>query len=96
MNAYSFENNYKNTLGLNHINKKRQGNVSFIAYSFDDPLKQEIRNNIISDLHKIEGVEGIEIDPDTITILPIPTLAHNKIEKIKESIKEIFRKYDLE
>ena len=96
LNINSLRNQSHKIFELDNLNTKRQPNGSFIAYSFNDPLKQEVRNNIISDLHKIKGIEGIEIDPYTVQILLTPTLTYSKTENIKESIKEIFRKYDLE
>lgn len=96
LNIYSFENNYKNILESNKINIKRKFNSNFIAYSFNNPLKQEVKSNIISDLHKVEGIDGIELDAHTVQIILTPNLAYSKTEKIRENIKEIFRKYDLE
>lgn len=96
LNTYSFENNYKNILESNKINIKRKFNSNFIAYSFNNPLKQEVKSNIISDLHKVEGIDGIELDAHTVQIILTPNLAYSKTEKIRENIKEIFRKYDLE
>ncbi|MGQ0691434.1 hypothetical protein ACT4WE_05910 [Acinetobacter baumannii] len=96
LNTYSFENKYKKSLGLDSFNVKNQkSNSSFIAYSFDEKLKLETRNNILADLRALEYIKGIEIDSNLIYIHLIPNLSFNESEIIREEINEIFKKYNL-
>ncbi|MFP0293368.1 hypothetical protein [Acinetobacter baumannii] len=96
LNTYSFENKYKKSLGLDSFNVKNQkSNSSFIAYSFDEKLKLETRNNILADLRALEYIKGIEIDSNLIYIHLIPNLSFNESETIREEINEIFKKYNL-
>ncbi|HFX6474647.1 MULTISPECIES: hypothetical protein [Acinetobacter calcoaceticus/baumannii complex] len=96
LNNFSFGNKYINSLGLDTFTTKSQRNNNFIAFSFDEPLKLDVRNNILADLQLVEGVTTIEIDSDTVHIKLAPNLNYNKSEKIREKIKEIFKKNNLD
>lgn len=96
LNSFSFGNKYINSLGLDTFTTKTQRNNNFIAYSFDEPLKLDVRNNILADLQLVEGVTAIEIDSDIVHIKLAPNLNYNKSEIIREKIKEIFKKNNLE
>lgn len=96
LNSFSLGNKYINSLGSDTFTTKPQRNNNFIAYSFDEPLKLDVRNNILADLHLVEGVTSIEIDSDIVHIKLAPNLNYNKSETIREKIKEIFKKNNLE
>lgn len=96
LNSFSFGNKYINSLGLDTFTTKPQRNNNFIAYSFDEPLKLDVRNNILADLQLVEGITAIEIDSDIVNIKLAPNLNYNKSETIREKIKEIFKKNNLE
>lgn len=95
LNSFSFENKYINHLGLDTFAAKRQRNNNFIAYSFDEPLKLDVRNNILADLQLLEEVTAIEIDSNIVYVKLDPNLNYNKSETIREKIKEIFKKHNL-
>lgn len=72
-----------------HQNLLNTKSLNRMIFEFDNPIKNEDIDNFMSNLKKIEGLEGFEVSPNKITIYMDPFLDESVKNKLKFKIHKL-------